>query len=119
MDILNRVTGLLPEGIGLAPLAGMHWIPTGLFVAVLRGHAPAELDTIAQAIAYLLSEPVQRTSSGAGSIGRAGAGAPWASRSRNAPPEMRGELRRLGAELGALADREPACVRRLCCWRRR
>jgi putative spermidine/putrescine transport system substrate-binding protein len=93
VDILNRVTGLLPEGIGLAPLAGMHWIPTGLFVAVLRGHAPAELDTIAQAIAYLLSEPVQRTFFGRGQY--------WPGPVRqgialeNAPPEMRGELRRL------------------------
>jgi putative spermidine/putrescine transport system substrate-binding protein len=93
VDILNRVTGLLPEGIGLSPLAGMHWVPTGLFVAVLRGHPPGELDTIARAVAHLLSEPVQRTFFGRGQY--------WPGPVRqgialeNAPPEMRAELRRL------------------------
>ncbi|MBX9748792.1 MAG: hypothetical protein K5Q68_04180 [Roseococcus sp.] len=93
MDILMRGTGVLPANTGLAPLADMHWIPLGLFVAVLRGLPEARLRTIAEAIASLLDVPFQRTAFARGLY--------WPGPVRedvaleHAPPEMQAEMRRL------------------------
>ena len=93
MDILMRGTGVLPANTALAPLADMHWIPVGLFVAVLRGLPEARLQTIAETIANLLEVPFQRTAFARGLY--------WPGPVRedvaleHAPPEMQAEMRRL------------------------
>jgi putative spermidine/putrescine transport system substrate-binding protein len=61
MDIMLRGTGVLPPNTALAPMADLHWIPVGLFVAVLRGLSEVRLQAIAEAIATLLEVPFQRT----------------------------------------------------------
>lgn len=93
MDIMLRGTGLLPPNTAMAPLADLHWISVGLFVAVLRGLPEARLRTIGEAIASLLEEPFQRRAYARGLY--------WPGPVREgvaleqAPPEMQAEMRRL------------------------
>ena len=93
MDIMLRGTGMLPPNTALAPLADLHWIAVGLFVAVLRGLPEARLRTIGEAIATLLEVPFQRQAYARGLY--------WPGPVRegvaleHAPPEMQAEMRRL------------------------
>jgi putative spermidine/putrescine transport system substrate-binding protein len=66
LDIINRANGVLPLNIGLRALADMHWVPSGTFVAVMRGLPAERLPALARVIADLLEPDAQRNLYGRG-----------------------------------------------------
>lgn len=93
LDVFARGTGMVPDGVGLAALQDMHWVPVGVFAAVMRGLPAERLATITLGLASLLEAPVQRKLFGRGLY--------WPGPVRDgvalddAPPPAQAELRRL------------------------
>ena len=93
LDILARATGMMAPDIGLRALADLHWVPVGLFVAVMRGLPPERLPALARIVADLLEPAAQR--------GFYGQGRYWPGPVRegvaldDAPAATQAEMRRL------------------------